>query len=405
MKVVALLAILLTGDPTLDELVRGALANNLDLRAAAARVREARSLRGITASRGKPQVDAGASAVESSFDDRRDTLFDAALDASWEIDLFGGVRRDVEAAHAQVEAVDEARRDLEITLVAEVARNYVELRGAQKRIDVLDARIATLQDTRDILRARQEGGLANDLDVARSEALLDDTRAARPSLEYAAAAAIHRLAVLTGRQPDALRERLSRHASIPVVASELPIGSPSDRIARRPDVRRAERELAAATARIAVARADLYPRIVLFGGFGRRSDGVSGTYWSFGPALRWPLLTGGRVRSQIEARKAQRDQSSAAFEQNVLRALEDVENALSSCARDERERKRLAAAVDAERRAVDLAEARYRGGLDNFLAVLDAQRTLRDGEDRLAAAETRVALSAIALYKALGGAR
>jgi NodT family efflux transporter outer membrane factor (OMF) lipoprotein len=413
------------GDPTLDELIRDAVSNNLNLRAAAARVREARALRGITAARGKPQVDGVALAAESqrsnavppfdslppglSFGDRRQELFDLGFDASWEIDLFGGIHRDIEAAVAQFEAADEGQRDVQVTLMAEVARNYVELRGAQKRLDVLDARIETLRETLEIVRARQEGGLGNDLDVARSEALLQDTMAARPSLEYASVAAAHRLAVLTGRQPGSLRERLASHAPIPIVPSELPIGVPGELIARRPDVRRAERELAAATARIDVARADLYPRIALLGTLGRRSDetadlgrSISG-YWSFGPVLRWPLLTGGRVRGQIDAQRARRDQAEAAFEQSVLRAFEEVENSLSGYGRDQRERERLAEAVAAERRAVDLADARYRGGLDSFLAVLDAQRTLRDGEDHLAAAQTRVALSAISLYKALGG--
>jgi NodT family efflux transporter outer membrane factor (OMF) lipoprotein len=392
MRVFALAAVLLTGDPNLDELIRDALTNNLDLRVAMARVREARAVRGITASRGGVQFDGRASAIEA-----RDNLFDAAFDASWEIDFFGGIRHDIKAAVAQVEAVEEARRDLEITLTAEVARNYVELRGAQRRIEVLDARIATLMDTRDILRARYEGGLATELDVARSEALLEDTRAARPALEYAVSAAIHRLEVLTTRRLGV------RWRQPPLSYPDLKAAADAAALRNRPDVRRTERELAAATARIDVARAGFFPRIVLFGGVGRRSDGVSANYWSFGPALHWPLLTGGRVRSQIEARKAQRDQASAVYEQTVLGATEDFENALASQARDERERKSLTAAVAAARRAVDLAEARYRGGLDNFLTVLDAQRTLRDGEDRLAAAETHVALSAIALYKAVGG--
>ncbi len=413
------------GDATLDGLILDATSNNLDLRAAAARVREARALRGITASRGKPEVSASASATESqrsnsippfdalppglSFGNRRGELFDAGFDASWEIDVFGGIRRDVEAAAAQVEATDEARRDVEITLVAEVARNYVELRGAQKRLDVLDARIDTLRDTSEIVLSRQQAGLTNDLDVARSEALLEDTRAARPSLEFAAAAAIHRLGVLTGRQPEALQDRLARHQPIPVLPAELTIGLPEEMITRRPDVRRAERQLAAATARIDVARADLYPRIALLGALGHRSDEAADVtlsasrYFSIGPALRWPLITGGRVHEQIDAQRARRDEAEAAFQQSALRALEEVETSLSSCGRDRNELERLTRAVAAEARAVELAGSRYRAGLDNFLAVLDAQRTLRDGEDRLAAAEARLAVSAISLYKSLGG--
>jgi len=403
-------------DAILDALVLDAISNNFDLRVAAARVREERALRGITAARGKPQAAALASAAEfqrslavPGFGDRRQDVYDVGFDASWEIDLFGGIRRDVEAAVAQVQATDEQRRDVEITLIAEVARNYVELRGAQKRLDVLDARIQTLRETLDMVRARQQGGLTNDLDVARSEALLDDTLASRPSLEYASAAAMHRLAVLSGRQPQELAERLTTHAPIPSAQAEISAGVPLDIIERRPDIRRAERELAAATARIDVARADLYPRVALFGGFGRRSDSTSDLlrpvsgYWSIGPAIQWPLLTGGRVRAQIDAKRARRDEAEAEFRQTILRAMEEVENSVAGYSRDQNERDRLAHAVSAESRAVDLADSRYRAGLDSFLAVLDAQRTLRDGEDRLAAAETRVAVSAISLYKSLGG--
>jgi len=215
--------------------------------------------------------------------------------------------------------------------------------------------------------------------------------------------------VLTGRQPETLQERLAGHQPIPVLPAELPIGLPEEMIARRPDVRRAERELAAATARIDVARADLYPRIALLGALGHRSDeaadvplSASRTF-SIGPALRWPLVTGGRVHAQIDAQRARRDVAEAAFQQSALRALEEVETSLSSCGRERNEGERLTRAVAAEARSVDLAGSRYRAGLDNFLAVLDAQRTLRDGEDRLAAAEARLAVSAISLYKSLGG--
>ena len=412
-------------DPTLDALISDAVSNNRDLRAAAARVREARALRGITASRGKPQIAGNASAFETersnavppfnslplniSFGDRRDQMFDVGFDASWELDLFGGIRRDIEAAVAQVQSMDEERRDVQITLIAEVARNYVELRGAQRRLDVLDARIQTFRQSLDMVRARQSAGLTNDLDVARSEALLDDTLAARPSREFASLEAMHRLGVLTGRQPEELVTQLATHSPIPAVPPAIAAAMPLDIIEHRPDIRRAERELAAATARIDVARADLYPRVSLLGTFGHRSDDTSnllktvGGYWSFGPALRWPLLTGGGVHGKIDAAMARRDRAEAAFQQSILRAMEDVENSLAGYGRDQQEKARLAAAVVAEERAVDLVDFRYRAGLDSFLAVLDAQRTLRDGEDRLAAAQTRVAVSAVALYKALGG--
>jgi len=390
-------ALLPVSDPTLDALIHDALANNHDLRVAAARVQEARALRGITASQRKPQVNGAALAAESGQRHSRDNFFDAGFDASWEIDWLGAVRRDVDAAVAQVQATDEGRRDVEITLIADVARNYVELRGAQNRLDVLDARVETLRQSLDIVRSRQNAGLTTDFDVVRSEALLDDTLAARPSLEFASEAAVQRLAVLTGRKPEELQ--LAAHEPIPAVA-DLRVSR--EAVKQRPDVRRAEHDLDAATARIDVARADLFPRISLFGGFGRRSDDV-GRYWSFGPQIRWPLLTGGRVRAQIGAAHARREQADEALQETILLALEDVGDSTAAYARDRRERDRLAAAVAAESRAVELAESRYRAGLDNFLTVLDAQRTLRDGEDRLATAETHVAVSAIAVYKSVGG--
>jgi NodT family efflux transporter outer membrane factor (OMF) lipoprotein len=413
-------------DAILDGLIRDATGSNLDLRAAAARVAEARALRGVAASRQKPRGGATLTAAEAqrsdavapfdvlppgiSFGDRRGEIFDAGFDASWELDWFGGVRRDVEAAIAEVQATEEGRRDVEITVAAEVARNYVELRGTQKRIDVLDERIRTLQETLDIVQARQSAGLTNDFDVVRSRALLETTLASRPALDYSAAAAMRRLAVLTGRQPEDLVELLAPHAEIPAMRSDPDGGTSMQAVAQRPDVRRAERELTAASARIDVARADLYPRIALFGGFGRRSDAApdllrsAATHWSFGPAVSWPLLTGGRVRAHIAAATARRDEAGAVYRHAVLKAMEEVDDSRAALVRDRQSRDRLVAAVASGERAVDLADARYRAGLDNFLAVLDAQRALRDSEDGLVQAQTATALSSIALYKTMGGA-
>ncbi len=385
------------GDAQLEQLIAEAAKNNLDLEIAEARVREARAMRGITASRGKPQVDANASIIG---DDRSDVTYDAAFDARWELDLFGGIRRDVEAAVAQVEAVEEARRDVGVTLMAEVARNYVELRGAQMRLDILDARLRALSDTRELIRERRRAGLVTELDVVRIDGLIDDTTAARASLAHAATASIHRLGVLTGREPNALHERLAFHAKIPAALRTLPVGVPGELLARRPDVRAAERQLAAATARIDVARAQLYPRISLTAA-GARQSGIS--FFGLGPVLHWPVLSGGRIRADIEAQRARRDAAAAAFQHAVLRALEDVETALSAYRRDLEEREKLESAVAAEKLATKLASERYRAGLENFLVVLDAERTLREREDRLARTETSLALSTIALYKALGG--
>jgi NodT family efflux transporter outer membrane factor (OMF) lipoprotein len=384
------------GDAELDSLIAEALENNRDLRVATIRVRQARALRRASASRGNPQGDVGAIAAATH---SRDELFEIGFDAGWEIDLFGGIRAEVAAASAQIAAVEEARHDVAASLTAEIARNYVELRGAQRRIEVLDARVTTLTETHEIVRARHEAGLVPAGDVARVEALVAATAANRAGLEHAVNAAIHRLGVLHGSEPNALRARLQRSRALPAVTSEVPAGVPGQLLARRPDVRRAEREIAVAAARIGIARADLYPRIVLGGAIGYND----GRLWSIGPSLRWPLLTGGRVRARIEAEEAQRDEAFARFEQTVLRALEDVETALSAYARDDAERARVAAALAAESDAASLARERYRAGLDNFLAVLDVERSVRDYEDRLALVETRLVTSRIAIYKALGG--
>jgi len=394
----------LFGDAQLEQLIREASTNNLDLRVAEARIREARAMRGITASRGKPEVDAAASVIAARRGDLDRTIYDAGFDASWELDLFGGIRRDVEAAIAQVQAVEEQRRDVGVTLAAEVARNYVELRGAQARLDLLDARLKILNDVRDLTRERRRAGLVTELDVVRIDAFIDDTAASRASLEHIANASMQRLRVLTGGKTIPLT-----NGPIPHAPRELPVGVPGELLARRPDVRVAERQLAAATARIDVARAQLYPRISLTGAAGRRSDepydparSVS-NYLAFGPALRWPILSGGRIRNDIEAQKARRDAAAAQFQHAVLRALEDVETSLSAVHRDRDEREKLESAVASEKLATSLAGERYRAGLDNFLIVLDAERSLREREDRLARTETSLALSTISLYKALGG--
>lgn len=403
-------------DPVLDGLVERAVRDNPDLRAARARVREARARRGLAAADAFPSVDAGGAFERSRTSDTlaempggTDNLFQAGFDASWEIDVFGGVRREIEAADAEMEAAVEDRRDVLVSLLAEVARNYVELRGAQRRASIARASLDAQSQTLDLTRTRFAAGLASDLDVARAEALVQTTASRIPGLEGEARLSIHLLGVLLGAEPNAFAADLAKEGPIPAAPPRVPVGLPSHLLRRRPDVRRAERRLAAATARIGVATADLYPRFSLAGSFGLES-GDSGDLvdsdsraWSLGPAVRWRILDFGRIRNDIAVQGAREEQAAAAFESAVLGSLREVEDALVSFAREQDRRAALASAVESNRRAVGLADALYRQGSTDFLSVLQAERDLFESEDALAESERDVATGLVALYKALGG--
>jgi outer membrane protein, multidrug efflux system len=413
-------------DPVLDSLIERAVSGNLDLQIAEARIREARAARGIAASAALPQVDASAAygrtrrsesvppfkdttGPESPFGARDQNLFEAGFDAGWEIDIFGGIRRDKEAALAQLQATEEAQRDVLVTLLADVARNYVELRGVQRQLAILDATLRSEQDTLGLVRARSDAGLATDLDVARAEGLTASTASQRPVLVRQVREAIHRLGVLIGDGPDALAEELATPGEIPVVPPQLPATLPSDLLSRRPDLRQAERELAAATARVAVARADLFPRFAILGNFGHRSDELGGLpaigsqFWSFIPGVRWPILSGGRIRANIRVQGARQEQAQKAYEKAILTALQDVADALLAHSRERDRQESLRMATAANRRALDVSLERYTSGVESYLSVLDAQRSLYAAEDALAQSEQNLAVSLIAVYKSLGG--
>jgi multidrug efflux system outer membrane protein len=413
-------------DPVLDDLVARTIGGNLDLKIAAARVREARAARGIAASAALPQVDVNAQAARSERSDavppfnaaaggaspfgaRTQNLFEAGFDAGWEIDVFGGVRRDVEAAVALVQAAEEGRRDILVTLLADVTRNYAELRGTQRQLAILEATIQSQQDTLDLAKARFDAGLGAALDVERAAGLLEATKSRRPDLEREALRAIYRLDVLVGEQPGALIPRLQVPSPLPPQPPELPALVPSELLARRPDLRRAEREVAAATARIGVARSELFPRFSIGGTFGRRSEALSDVastgsqFWFLVGGVRLPMLSGGRIRANIQVQDARQEQALRQYEKTVLTSVEEVENALSAHMRERHRLEALRASVAANRRALDLATERYTGGLENFLSVLDAQRAVYGTEDAQAQSETTAMVSLIAVYKALGG--
>jgi len=407
-------------DPLLDSLVARAVEGNLDLRISAARIREARASRGIAIAAGLPQVAAsggysrskqlvaradGVALAESS---SPRSVFEAGFDATWEIDIFGGVRRDTEAATARVQAAEEAHEDVLVTLVAEVARNYIELRGAERQIEILDQTVESQKESLALAKARFDSGIGAELDVARAEGLLADTLAQRPTLEVLRQQFAFRIGILLGRNPEAVLAELDAPRAVPPGPPEVPKVLPSELLSRRPDLRRSERELAAATARIGVAKADLFPRFNLIGSFGRRSTDLSSfnassQFWSGGFFFQWPIFAGGRILANIHVQEARQEQALFQYQKAILIALEEVEDALSAHERELRRRDWLTSAVEANRRSLELATDRYTSGLENFLSVLDAQRSVYSAEDQLVQSQRSVAVALIALYKALGG--
>jgi multidrug efflux system outer membrane protein len=408
-------------DPTLSSLVEMAVRANLDLRLAEARIRQARAARGVAGAPLWPEVNAsalyqrsqgssevgGGGAIATAGGLRN--LWQAGLDASWEIDIFGGTRRGIEAATADLKAAVEDRRDVLVTLVGDVGNNYISLRGLQKQIAIAQDNLKAQQHSAEITEKRYKAGFVGALDVANAKAQVATTQATIPVFEASARAAIYSLGVLLGREPTVLEKDLSRAAPIPPVPPEIPVGLPSDLLRRRPDIRRAEAQVHAATARIGVATADLFPKFNLAGSFGlsasdvTRIDRWTSNYWSWGPSVTWPIFAGGRIYWNIKVQNALQEQALLTYEKTVLTALKDVETALVAYSKEQEHRKALTEAVANNRRAVDLAMTLYVAGRSDFLNVLIAQRSLFATEDALAQSTRTVDTNLIALYKALGG--
>lgn len=408
-------------DATLTRLVQEAMVSNLDLKLSQARIREARAARRIAVSGLGPAVNATSSAQRSrspstlSRGGDSQTVgitanqYQAGFDASWEIDIFGGVRRGVEAADADLQATVESLRDVLVTLTAEVATNYIDLRSFQQRIVIAKQNLKAQEHSAQITRQRFEGGFASGLDVANADSLVATTSSQIPVLEISLRQTIYRLSVLLGREPGALVEELSPVLEIPAAQPSVPLGIPSELLRRRPDIRQAESNIHAATARIGVATADLFPRFNILGSAGFRAgefsswfDWVS-RFWSFGPSIDWQIFNTGRTLANIEQREALEEQTVITYRQTVLTALEEVENALIASAKEEEHRKALVQAVAANRKAVDLATRLYTEGQTDFLNVLEAQRSLYVSEDALVQSNQTVSTNLVALYKALGG--
>jgi multidrug efflux system outer membrane protein len=403
------------GDPTLDALIDKAAANNLDLRIAVARLAESRALLGGAKSQRWPNIDSGISYSRSrqqqpGFTEQRvtTTAYQAGFDASWELDLFGGVRRSVEAADADLGAREAALQGAQVSLFAEVARNYFALRGIQQRSAIARRNIANQEDTLKVIRARAQLGTASEQDLASASAQLDAVQAQLPLLDAQAHASQYRLAVLLGQRPGELDVDLSPRSFHPI-DTVLPIGDAGNVLARRPDVRVAEREYAAASARIGVAKADFFPHISL-GGFlgflaGRSNDfgSPSTRAWSLTPSITWNGLNVQRVRANLHAAEARSDAAQAAYQRVVLEAIEDVDNAVTGYNHQHASVDRLIDQARHSRRAAELARIRYQEGATGFLELLDAQRVQLAAEDALARGEAAIDIRAVALYKALGG--
>jgi multidrug efflux system outer membrane protein len=406
------------GDPLLDELVVEAQESNKTIAAAEARLREARAARREQNWDFLPAPTAQASATSRRQSlggtpggvpiTRNYDLYDAGFDATWELDLFGRVRRGNQGARAELGAAAASRDDVRLSVVAELARNYFELRGAQQRLTVAERNAANQQQALDLVQARLDAGRGTALDTARAQAQIETTLATVPTLEAAVARARHRIEVLVGKRPGQLAERLGTMAPMPALPTSLATGDPASMLRRRPDIRVAERQLASSSAMIGVAIADLFPIISLNGSIGLQAldfkalDDHGNDYRRFGPSLTWAFLDIGRVRQRIKQAGARNEQALANYEQTVLLALEDVENALSDFGRERRRQQHLEAAASASVMAADLATQRFEGGIADFLTALDAYRTALEAEDLLAQSQTTAATSLVSLYKALG---
>ncbi|HLU06786.1 MAG TPA: efflux transporter outer membrane subunit [Woeseiaceae bacterium] len=406
-------------DPMLTQLVDDALAANHDLRIALARVERSRALLRESGFDRYPTVTAGATAGDqrasasqfpgASRADRDSEFYDASVLATWELDFFGRVRRNVEAQRAEADASAADLGVAQVSVVAELAQTYFQLRGLQQQLEVARSNADNQRGSLELVQARLDAGSGTQLDVEQARSQLASTLALIPALESEIAVATHRIAVLTGRQPAALVAELERPAPLPRLPEHIPAGAPGELLRRRPDIFAAERRLAAATARIGVATADLFPSFTLGGLIGSQAIDTDSLFErdsemrSVTLGIDWSFLDIGRVRARIAAADADAAENLATYEQTVLRALEETENALVRYSRLQREREHLEDAAAAGSEAARLARLRFDGGVADFLQVLDAERSQLETEDRLVQSETRSAVALVGLYRAMAG--
>lgn len=410
-------------DPVLDALVERALAGCVDLKAAEARVREARAQRTVTISDFFPHTSLGgteqrtrSSRAEMAamgpvglLQPSHRSLYQAGFDTSWEIDIFGGTRASARGADARIAAELSGYEGVRISVAAETARNYFELRGAQAMRDVLEEMVRSQQETVKLLQRRRAAGAIADLEVTMSQGTVETTSAQIPVAETNIQRMTTSLAVLLAENPDSVRERLGGQDAVPAHSVPIVVGVPAEVLRARPDVRRAEHGIEAAAAAVGVSTAELFPRVNLLG-----SGGVQGLefsdlgnmvnrYWSIGPAVHWPILDIGRVLGNIRVQRARHEQALHAYEKTVLSALKDVEDAVVAYREAQTRQERLAKAVQQYGASLEMARSMYRAGTKDYLYVLESQRALLGAREAQVGGDTGVATAAVGLCKALGG--
>jgi NodT family efflux transporter outer membrane factor (OMF) lipoprotein len=409
-------------DPTLNQLIERAVAENKSVKQAVSRVMESRARRSITAAGFFPSISSSAGGSHTDSDSSlgsgsdADSLssggretYSSGLDAGWELDLFGGTRRSLEASTASLAASEADLRDVLVTLLGDVALSYVSVRTTQSRLNFAERSLQSQREVMDIAGWRAQAGLATELDVEQAKANYAQTRAQIPSLESSLDAAKNRLAVLTGQQPGALAQVLDERKAIPVAPADIVSSVPADVVRRRPDVRSAERRLAAQTAQVGVATAALYPSLSLSGSIGvtaaSAGDLVSDNLGTtrYGLSLSMPIFRAGALRRNIDAQNALVDQAVASYEATVLGVYEEVENALTAWVNEQRRHAALVEAVASARLAYELSLVQYNSGLVDFQTVLTADRQLISSEDALAVSDGEITSNLVRLYKALGG--
>ncbi len=414
-------------DPILDKLISEALTSNLNLKIALERVKDARILRAATIAAGLPSLTAksnvsrrfnnssssqsgssGSAIGGSGVGNQLINIFSLGFDAQWELDFFGGIRRAVEAADATIDTEVENSRDVLITLLGDVARNYIELRANQQLLAISRQDLLAQQDTLALTQIRQQSGLASMLDVTQAQAQIATTEAQLPNYEKTIKQSIHALSVLLGKEPGALVPQLTQAGLIPTVSTQLTSNLPSELLKRRPDIRLAERRLAVANASVGIATAELYPKVNLAAFIGLQNSKITdftpiGKSWSSAASLTMPIFNWGKLNANINSKKTQFEQAFLSYKATVLSSFQEVEDALIANSQEQDRHKALAQAVAANQTAVQLATERYQKGLTAFLDVLESQKALYQAQSLLITSEAQLSSNRIALYKALGG--
>ena len=415
-------------DPILNQLITDAIAANLDLKKALARVKEARAQRWVTIATGLPSItgrnnvnrrlnntsttsQTGATSSAGGgfgFGNQIINIFQLGFDAQWEVDFFGGERRAIEAADANVDSEIESSRNVLVTLLGEVASNYIELRVNQQLIAITRENLYSQQETVRLTQIRQQAGFSSWLEVAQAQSQASTTEAFMPVYETAVKQSIHALSVLLGREPGALALRLNNPGTIPAETTIAIPDLPSELLLRRPDIRQAERQIAAANANVGVATAELYPRVNLSAFLGLQNTRITdftplGKSWSTASSLTLPIFNWGRINANINSKKAQFEQVLLTYQSTVLTAFKEVENTLVAYSKEQQRHKSLAQAVEASQLAVQMADERYHRGLTTFLDVLQTQQTLYQTQRDLVDSSAQLSTDLVALYKALGG--